>query len=81
MKKKYQYYRNQYIIGIYECKENDDSLIALCDNEREFAEFAGISFNDARVKLFFFFRNKHNKMRYKGRMCEIYFIDKINLED
>jgi len=67
-------YKGKYLIGIYKDKTNDDSLIALCDNSKEFAEFMGISINAACVALKRFFEHKTNHLRYKNELCKIYFI-------
>lgn len=80
MRTKNQYYKSRYMIGIYNTKIDDDSLVALCDNHREFAEFLNITENNAKVILSHFFNGKNKLFRYEGRMCEIVFIDIVNLE-
>lgn len=80
MKKQYEYYRNKYLIGIYRCESDNDELVALCNNDKEFSEFMNITLNNARVILKNFFDKKSHHFRYFGKLCEIYFIDKINVE-
>lgn len=69
-----QLYKNKYLIGLYNDKEDDDSLIALFDNSREFATFLNISMPQACVTLKDIFEKKQETIWYCGRRCKIYFI-------
>lgn len=68
-------YKNKYLIGLYRTKPDDDSLVALCDNGREFADTFNISINNALTTLKNAFDGKTKHFRYNGELLEIYFIE------
>lgn len=67
-------YRKEFIIGVYYDYENNDSLIALVDNSREFADFMGITIYNASTILKAAFDKKTTFFRYRGKRAKICFI-------
>lgn len=70
-----KFYRGKFAIGIYSLEAEGETLLALCDNVREFAQLMGIKETCARVILqnMFTGKNKHIVFNKKFRMVE--FID------
>lgn len=67
-------YRKKYLIGIYEPISRGETLIGLCQNIREFAEFMGIKYDNAAQILHLLFTKQTNYIRFKGMICTVAFI-------
>lgn len=68
-------YKNKYMIGLYETRDDDDSLFQLFDNSREFADFFNITIYNASTILKKAFDRKTNFFKYQGRLLKIVFIE------
>lgn len=65
-------YRGRFLIGVYTLINEGETLIALCENTKEFAKFMNITENNADVILhnLFFGITKYIKMDGKLRTVE-----------
>ena len=68
-------YRNKYLICVYAPVSEGETLIALCNNASEFAEFVGIKGNVARQILFNLFSKKTRFIRLWGKLCTVEFVE------
>jgi len=68
-------YKNKYLIGIYAPVEEGETLLGLCDNITEFAEFMEITYNNAKKILFQLFNKQTNFIRFFGKICSVEFIE------
>lgn len=68
-------YRKKYLIGIYAPVCDGETLIALCCDAREFAEFMGIKLSNATQILHYLFTGKTNGIRVYGKICSVAFIE------
>ena len=71
-------YRNRYMIGIYSLISEGESLLALVDNVKEFAQLMKIKETTARVILNNLFLNKTHYIRYFGKIRTVAFIEDIS---
>ena len=71
-------YKNKYLIGIYAPVENGETLIALCESTKEFAEFMEISIYNASEILRNIFNKTHHFIRFNNMCCGVEF---INMEE
>ncbi len=71
-------YRKNYLIGVYEPIECGETLIALCTNIREFAEFMNIRYDNAVQMLHLLFTKQTEHVRYKGMLCSVEFIPDVD---
>ena len=67
-------YKNQYIIGIYGPEEEGETLLAICDNTREFSEFMEISIYDASTILNKLYNHINNFIKIGHKLCTVAFI-------
>lgn len=72
--KKNQYYRGKYLIGVYGPIKDGETLIALCDNGTEFAEFLGIKLTNATMILSKIWNKKCSFIRFQNMCCTVEFI-------
>lgn len=66
-----KFYKRNYLIAIY---DEDDQLVAVCDNEREFAEMFGMSRGTACSTLSRIFNGERTFIYENGEKRLIYFI-------
>ncbi len=75
-------YRKKYLIGIYEPVSRGETLIGLCNDIREFAEFIGVKYDNAVQILHYLFTKQTNSIRFHGMLCTVEFIlDKTDNEE
>ena len=67
-------YKKKYLIGIYGPKEEGETLLGLCDNIKQFAEFMHINYGNAEVILRLLFTHQTRFLRLYGKMCTVEFI-------
>ena len=67
-------YKKKYLIGVYGPKEEGETLLGLCDNIKEFAEFMHITYSNAEVILRLLFNKKTHFIRFFGKICTVAFI-------
>lgn len=71
-------YKGKYLIGIYAPEEDGETLLALCESTRDFAEFMEVKLNTASEILRNIFNKKHHFIRFENKCCGVEF---INMED
>jgi len=69
------YYRGRFMIAIYNLITEGETLLALCDNPREFAMFMKITENDAWVILSNLFSRKTKFVKISGKLRTVEFIE------
>ena len=68
-------YRGKFLIGVYSLISEGETLLALCDNTREFAKFLKVSYNDASTILKNIFDGKHKFIKLDGKLRTVEFIE------
>lgn len=68
-------YKRKYLIGIYAPEENGETLLALCESTKDFAEFMEVKLDTASEILRNIFNKKHHCIYLAGMCCTIEFID------
>ena len=68
-------YKNKYLIGVYAPIEEGETLIALCDNAKEFAELLDVPRTNADSMLTRLFNGSHQFIRFLNKCCKVEFID------
>lgn len=72
-------YRKNYLIGIYAPVSEGETLMGLCTNIREFAEFMNIKYDNAVQILHLLFTKQTHYIRFCGKLCTVEFI--LDIED
>lgn len=67
-------YKNKYLIGIYAPVEEGETLLGLCDNITEFADFMEIKYDNAKKILNQLFNKQTSFIRFFGKVCSVEFI-------
>jgi len=70
-------YKGKYLIGIYSLISEGETLLALVNNHREFAQLMGISPEAASMTLSSLFNNHTHYIRYHGQIRTVAFIEDI----
>lgn len=68
-------YKRKYLIGIYAPEENGETLLALCESTKDFAEFMEVKLDTASEILRNIFNKKHHYVRFNDMCCGVEFID------
>ena len=74
-------YRKHYLIGVYAPLSEGETLLALCNDIREFASLMGINRPNATQILHYIFTGKTNRIRFFGKLCTVGFIDTEDVDD
>lgn len=74
---KQQYYRGRFAIGIYALENEGETLLALCDNVKEFAKLMHIKESCARMILQNFYTGKSKHLVFNKRFRTLEFIDML----
>lgn len=74
-------YRKHYLIGLYVPIEEGETLIALLNDIKGFAEFMGIGRKNATQILHWLFTKKTRGIRFHGKICSVEFILDTDLEE
>lgn len=72
-----KYYRGRFAIGIYASEYEGETLLALCDNVREFAKLMNIKESCARMILQNFFTGKNKHIVFNKKFRTLEFIDML----
>lgn len=67
-------YRGKYSIAVYSLINEGETLLALCDNYKEFAEFMGTSNASALMILNHLFSGKNKYIKLNGKLRTVEFI-------
>lgn len=80
---KTRYYKGKYLVAVYNTIAEGETLIALCDNTAEFADYSGKSFLAASNALSDLFSSKRKYIIIKNKIRYISFIevDEDDLQD
>ena len=70
--KKTNFYKKHYLVAVY---DEDDQLVAVCDNAREFAKVFGRTQRDADSILSRIAKGERGYFTHNGEKLFIYFID------
>ena len=70
-----KYYRGKFMIGVYSLLHEGETLLALCDNVKEFAQFLKISENNARVTLTHLYTGFTKYIKLNGKLRKVEFIE------
>ena len=70
-----KYYRGKFMIGVYSLLHEGETLLALCDNVREFADFLNVSENSARVTLTYLYNGLTKYIKLNGKLRKVEFIE------
>lgn len=70
-----KYYRGKFMIGVYSLLHEGETLLALCDNVREFADFLNVSENCARVTLTYLYNGLTKYIKLNGKLRKVEFIE------
>lgn len=68
-------YRGRFLIGVYSLLSEGETLLALCDNVKEFAEYLKVKESNARVILQNLYTNKHKYIKLNGKLRTVEFIE------
>lgn len=74
-------YRKHYLIGVYAPLSEGETLLALCNDIKEFAELMGIKRSNATRILHYLFTGQTNAIRFFGKLCSVSFIDEEGDDD
>lgn len=72
--KKNKYYRGRFMIGVYNLLSEGETLLALCENTKEFASFMKITANNADVILHNLWFGVTKYIKINGRLRSVEFI-------
>ena len=72
---KNKYYRGKFMIAVYSLLHEGETLLALCDNSAEFAEFLKTTKTAASECLSKLFHNKISYIKYCGKIRTVSFIE------
>ena len=75
-----KYYRGKYMIAVYSLLHEGETLLALCDNTKEFAEYLKTTENAAKMALSELFRGKRKFIKCSGKIRLVEFIDSEELD-
>lgn len=67
-------YKGKYMIGVYSLLHEGETLLALCDNITEFANYMNISKNNATVILHKLYNGITKYIKMDGRLRSVEFI-------
>lgn len=70
-----KYYKGKFSIGVYSLLHEGETLLALCDNIKEFSNFLNVTYNDAKVILYKLFEGKTKFIKLNGKLRTVEFID------
>ena len=70
-----KYYRGKFMIRVYSLLHEGETLLALCDNTKEFANFLKTTENAARMALSDLFNGKRNYIKLNGKIRTVEFIE------
>lgn len=70
-----KYYRGRFMIGVYSLLHEGETLLALCDNTEEFANFLKTTKNAARMALSDLFNGKRSYIKLNGKIRTVEFIE------
>ena len=70
-----KYYRGQYLIAVYATIKEGETLLALCDNITEFAEYMNINKNNAGKILHQLFHQHISFIKKDGKRRTVEFIE------
>lgn len=68
-------YRGKFLIGVYTLINEGETLIALCENTREFAKYMHITENNADVILHNLFYGITKYIKMNGKLRKVEFIE------
>jgi len=68
-------YRGKYSIAVYSLISEGETLLALCDNYKEFAEFLGTTERSALMILNHLFKGRNKYLRLNGKLRTVEFIE------
>lgn len=68
-------YRGRYLIGVYSLLAEGETLLALCENTKEFAAFMQITENNADVILHNLFYGITQYIKLDGKIRTVSFIE------
>ena len=71
-------YRGKYLIAVYSLLSEGETLLALCENVREFAKYLKVSEKSARVTLTHLFNKNTKFIRLNGKIRTVEFIEYEN---
>lgn len=72
---KQKYYRGKFMIAVYSLLHEGETLLALCDNIKEFATYLGVSENSASKTLIYLYNGMTKHIRLNGKLRTVEFID------
>lgn len=70
-----KYYRGRFMIGIYSLLHEGETLLALCESVKEFAEFLDISENCAWASLSQLYSGYKKFIKLNGKLRTVEFIE------
>lgn len=70
-----KYYKGRFLIGVYSLLQEGETLLALCDNIKEFANYLNVTYNDAKVKLVYLYKGKTKYIKFNGKLRTVEFIE------
>lgn len=68
-------YRGKFMIGVYSLLAEGETLLALCDNTQEFADYLKTSKQTAAMILSNLFNKKINYIKCGGKLRTVEFIE------
>lgn len=68
-------YRGRFMIGVYSLLCEGETLIALCENEKEFAKYLNTNQNNADVILHNLFYGVTKYIKLNGKLRKVEFIE------
>ena len=69
-------YKGKYLICVYAPAYEGETLLALCQDAREFAELTGASPKVVRATLYYMMKGViSNRIRLFGRICTVEFVE------
>ena len=68
-------YRGKFMIAVYSLLNEGETLLALCDNVKEFAEYLQVKESNARMILQNIYTNKNKFIKMCGKLRTVEFIE------
>ena len=69
-------YKGKYLICVYAPAYEGETLLALCQDIREFAQLTGASWKVAQVALYHMMKGMiSNRIRLWGKLCTVEFVE------